>query len=47
MKGILSILVILFSLCSCQESEKGKVAHLIKKWEVKKGELILMQIWCK
>lgn len=29
MKGILSILVILFILCSCQESEKDNIAHSI------------------
>lgn len=35
MKGILSILVILFTFCGCQESEKDKIARLVKEWEGK------------
>lgn len=35
MKGILSILVILSILCACQESEKDKIARLVKEWEGK------------
>ena len=35
MKVILSILIILFSLCSCQESEKENIARLVKEWDGK------------
>lgn len=35
MKGIYFLLVILFLLCSCQESEKDRIARLVKKWEGK------------
>lgn len=35
MKEIYSILVILFLLCSCQDSEKDRIARLVKEWEGK------------